>query len=312
MQIPSYPQVTFYIVEPDEATQRLDNYLTRKLKGVPSSCIYRIIRRGEVRINSGRVSAEYRIRAGDKVRVPPIRMSAEPPPKTLTNQAKAQLSASLIAESGDYLILNKPSGLAVHGGSGVSHGLIEQWRLLRPDAVALELVHRLDKDTSGLLILAQKRSALRTLQAAWNTGTVQKHYLALLQGDWKGPATVSVPLRKHHTLSGERVIKADVEGKASTTYFEVIQRFKTVTLVRATLETGRMHQIRAHATYMGHPVAGDEKYGDRAFNQLLKQFGLHRLFLHAHQLTWSEAGWDWEAPLPPELLAVLDNLEKHT
>lgn len=295
-----------------QAGQRIDNFLITFLKGVPKSRVYRILRKGEVRVNRGRVKAEYRLQAGDQVRVPPVRVAereALPGPSPRLQQL---LEHSIVYEDEGLLVIDKPAGLAVHGGSGVSLGLIESLRATRPDHSFLELVHRLDRETSGCLLVAKKRSALRHLQDEMRSGRVEKVYQALVCGRWpKGMKLVNVPLRKNELKSGERIVKVDVEGKPSVTHFAVLQRFDRHTLMEATLETGRTHQIRVHSQFVDCPLAGDDKYGNDECNQQLKELGLKRMFLHAARLEFTAPSGKRirvEAPLPEELAAVLEKL----
>ncbi|PVX39869.1 ribosomal large subunit pseudouridine synthase C [Pasteurella langaaensis DSM 22999] len=270
-------------ISDDEAGQRIDNYLLAKLKGVPKSLIYRIVRKGEVRVNKGRIRPEYKLQAGDVVRVPPVRVSekAQAPVSTKLNKV-SQLENQIIFEDDCLLVLNKPSGIAVHGGSGLTFGVIEGLRALRPDARFLELVHRLDRDTSGILLVAKKRSALRNLHEQLRIKTVQKDYLALVRGQWQSRVkVVQAPLLKNELASGERIVKVSAEGKPSETRFSIEERYHNATLVKASPVTGRTHQIRVHTLHAGHPIAMDDKYGDKTFNQQMQTLGLNRLFLHA-------------------------------
>ena len=300
-------------VASEDADQRIDNFLMRHLKGVPRSRIYRILRRGEVRVNGRRAGPDYRICAGDKVRIPPVRTAASgaggPAP------VRPGLEAAILYEDHRYLVLDKPSGLAVHGGSGVSHGAIEALRALRPQARFLELAHRLDRETSGCLLVAKRRSALRAVHELLRSGGVEKRYLALVMGDWQGgPRRVDAPLRKNQLRGGERMVRVDPTGKTAQTRFRPLTAYGQATLMEADLGTGRTHQIRVHAAHCGHPIAGDDKYGDEAFNRTMRSLGLRRLFLHAHSLAFTEPDTGREihvsAPLAPDLRAVLDTLEK--
>jgi 23S rRNA pseudouridine955/2504/2580 synthase len=307
----SHPKVRQVMVSSEEAGQRIDNFLARYLKGVPKSHIYRILRRGEVRVNSGRIRAQYKVCAGDTVRIPPVRVSTSP-------KAQARpvpgLEARILFENSRCLVVNKPSGLAVHGGSGVSYGVIEAFRAARPDAPYLELAHRLDRETSGCLVLAKRRSFLRAFQAQLREGTVVKHYLALVAGAWQGgKQTVTAPLRKNLLRGGERMVTVDETGKAAVSVFSPVSTFADATLVDVELKTGRTHQIRVHGTHIGHPLAGDGKYGDENFNNEMKSHGLRRLFLHAHLLEFMDSAGDdtitVSAPLDDDLKAVIDRLE---
>lgn len=276
-------KVQILTVADDEAGQRIDNYLRTRLKGVPKSLLYRILRKGEVRVNKKRIKPEYKLQAGDEVRVPPIRVSEkEEAPVSAKLTRVAVLADCILYEDDGLIVLNKPSGTAVHGGSGLSFGVIEGLRALRPEARFLELVHRLDRDTSGILLVAKKRSVLRDLHEQLRVKTVQKDYLALVRGQWqKHCKVVQAPLMKNVLQSGERIVRVSAEGKPSETRFEVVERFEQATLVKASPVTGRTHQIRVHTLHAGHPIAFDDKYGDRDFDAQVAASGLNRLFLHA-------------------------------
>lgn len=276
--------VKMLTISEDEAGQRIDNYLLAKLKGVPKSLIYRIVRKGEVRVNKGRIKPEYKLQAGDEVRIPPVRV-AEKEQVSLSGKLNsvAQLEQCIVFEDDYLLILNKPSGMAVHGGSGLNFGVIEALRALRPQARFLELVHRLDRDTSGILLVAKKRSALRNLHEQLRDKTVQKNYLALVRGQWQSRIKViQAPLNKNELASGERIVRVSEQGKPSETRFAVEERYGDfATLIKASPITGRTHQIRVHSRHAGHPIALDDKYGDKEFNKKMTALGLNRLFLHA-------------------------------
>jgi 23S rRNA pseudouridine955/2504/2580 synthase len=294
--------------------QRVDNFLLRELKGVPRTLIYRLLRTGEVRVNKGRAKPAQRLSAGDLVRIPPVRTAVREPGEVPRAQIE-KLEKTIVYEDKLMLVVGKPSGLAVHGGSGVSFGVIEAMRAARPQAKELELVHRLDRDTSGCLMLAKRRSALRRLQELQRENRVEKRYLALVAGkSRRDRLTVDAPLRKNLLQGGERVVRVDPAGKPSRTRFRVLERFADSMLVEATLDTGRTHQIRVHAAHLGHPLLGDDKYGDAELNQRYKALGLRRLFLHAWQLVipWGEPERPLkvEAPLPEELEAVLRRLRQ--
>ncbi len=279
--------VRFQTISADQAGQRIDNYLLSQLKGVPKSMIYRIIRKGEVRVNKGRVKAEYKLQADDVVRIPPVKVSAkEQAPISHKLHQVAQLEQQILFEDEVLLVLNKPSGMAVHGGSGLSFGVIEALRSLRSDARFLELVHRLDRDTSGILLVAKKRSALRHLHEQLRNKTIQKEYLALVRGQWQSHCKViNAPLNKNELASGERIVRVRKQGKPSETRFSVEERYgQEATLIKAMPVTGRTHQIRVHTQYAGHPIALDSKYGDQTFDQKMQTFGLNRLFLHAYAI----------------------------
>jgi 23S rRNA pseudouridine955/2504/2580 synthase len=291
----------------DEASgQRVDNFLLRTLKGVPRSHVYRIVRSGEVRVNGGRVDATYRLRPGDQVRIPPVRVAER---SLDARPAAPPREFAIVHEDDALVVIDKPSGVAVHGGSGVSHGVIERLRAARPGARMLELAHRLDRETSGLLVVAKKRSALAALHALWRDGAVRKEYLAMVKGRLaRDRQTVRVALRKYLTPEGERRVSVDREaGRAAATIVERIDGDDTMTLVRAILETGRTHQIRVHLAHLGHPLLGDDKYGDFDLNKRLAKSGLGRMFLHAHRLRFAHPltgeTLDLVAPLPPELAA---------
>jgi 23S rRNA pseudouridine955/2504/2580 synthase len=308
------PSVAFYEVTPDDAGQRIDNFLMRHLKGAPKSLVYRILRKGEVRVNKGRVKAVYRLQAGDLVRIPPVRLDQSVPAPP-SEKLKARLDDTILYEDERIIVINKPSGMAVHGGSGISAGVIEALRAVRSDASRLELVHRLDRDTSGCLLISKKPAVLRILHELIRENRVDKRYLALLAGSWrKGTKRVDVPLLKNTLQGGERVVRVDPEGKPSETRFRRLQRYVDTTLVEVELITGRTHQIRVHSAWLGSPVLGDTKYGDEAANRQLREQGLKRLFLHAHQIRfrWPGEKQDMviEAPLPEALQTVLSKLKK--
>ena len=288
--------------------QRVDNFLLRELKGVPKSRIYNLLRRGEVRVNKGRVKAEYRLCVGDMVRIPPVRVADEGVTPTVSDALSDRLAAAILFEDEGLIVIDKPSGLAVHGGSGVSLGLIEALRVMRPQAKFLELVHRLDRDTSGCIMVAKKRSALLTLHEALRGDGVDKRYLALAAGKWpRHRDSVEAPLKKNTLSSGERVVRVSTEGKSAQTRFAVLESFPIATLIEASPITGRTHQIRVHAQYAGHPLAGDDKYGENATNAHFRELGLRRLFLHAHTLTfeWQGRRLQLRAELPAELQSFL-------
>ena len=309
---PSPTQVRLVTVASDEAGQRIDNFLARHLKGVPPSHVYRILRRGEVRVNSGRIRPQYKVKAGDKVRIPPVHVL---PHAASTTAGKRLLAIEnhILHENSHLLVVDKPAGMAVHGGSGVSHGIIEALRAVRPDAPFLELAHRLDRGTSGCLLIAKRRSALRELHEQLRAGTMNKRYLALAMGPWRGSArTVRAALRKNQLQGGERIVRVDASGKEALTRFQPLSHHGPGILVEVELRTGRTHQIRVHAAHIGHPLAGDDKYGDADFNRLMKQFGLRRLFLHAHRIEFTEPSGERvitvTAPLCQDLQQVLDRL----
>ncbi len=301
-------------VDENCAGQRIDNFLARLLKGVPKSHVYRILRSGEVRLNGKRVGPDARLAAGDTVRVPPIRI-ATPPRRAHPSPA---LAVPIVHEDDDFLAVNKPAGLAVHGGSGIAHGLIESLRAARPQARFLELVHRLDRDTSGLLLIAKRRTALTGLHRMLRDGEIDKRYVVLVRGRWRdAKRTVRLPLHKFSTPSGERRVRVDAQtGREAATTFRRLQVWRDheppLALLEAELLTGRTHQIRVHLTQLGFPLAGDDKYGDFAWNKTLAREGLKRMFLHAQQLSFAHPASgtpvSLHAELPRELAGYLVTL----
>ena len=299
-------------IDAEHAGRRLDQFLLKLFGSVPRSRIYRLVRKGEVRVNGHRADPAQRLAEHDKVRVPPVRLEPEGAPGRVSRPLLEQLCRAIIVEDDRLLVIDKPSGIAVHGGSGVSFGVIEVLRALRP-ADTLELVHRLDRDTSGCLLVARKASALRVLHALLRAGQFEKSYLALVKGHWQhGRTRIDVPLRTDFRVGGERTVKAHPSGKASVSDFRPLQFFgKRATLMEVRLHTGRTHQIRVHAAHAGHALAGDEKYGDPQFNSELAALGLERMFLHAHSVgfEWPQGGaFSASAPLPVDLSAVVDRL----
>lgn len=293
--------------------QRLDNFLMSRLKGLPKSRLYRIIRKGELRINKKRVKPDYRLQEGDIIRIPPLRL-APPATKNILNEKLAVLlEKAIIFEDKHFLALNKPSGIAVHGGSGIHLGIIEALRLLRPQLKFLELVHRLDCDTSGCLLVAKKSSVLKELHELLRSGEIKKTYIALVSGHWpKSLLKVDAPLYKNQLQSGERIVRVQTEGKNSLTEFSVQHYYAEATLVAAMPITGRTHQIRVHAQFAKHPIIGDEKYGDKEINKKMRQLGCKRLFLHASQLEFTlqsiEETIKLNAQLPEDLSQFLKRL----
>ena len=311
-QVP--PQVQLVTISDEEAGQRIDNFLLRICKGVPKSHIYRVLRSGEVRVNKGRIDQTYRLLEGDVVRIPPVRL-AEKAVKVVPGA-----EFRILLEDSHMLVIDKPSGVAVHGGSGVSYGVIEQLRASRPDAKFLELVHRLDRDTSGILLLAKKRSALTNLHEQIREGLLDKRYYVLVHGDWQNARQhIRLALHKYNAPDGERRVRVQADGMASHTIFNLVQKYQDYALLEAELKTGRTHQIRVHLSSSGFAIAGDDKYGDFALNRaLLKSDGsraaLKRMFLHAHQITFThpESGQQVKlnATLPQECKQFLNSLEK--
>lgn len=299
-------------IENDFIGQRIDNFLLARLRKVPKSVIYRILRKGEVRVNKKRIKPEYRLQLADQVRIPPITVATAAEPVSVKLTQVQTLEQHILYEDNDLIVLNKPSGLAVHGGSGLQFGAIEALRALRPQAKMLELVHRLDRDTSGCLLIAKKRSVLTHLHQQLRDKTVEKKYWALVAGDWDNTVRkVTGPLRKNTLQSGERVVRVDrTEGKASETRFKILQRYQEGTLVEAFPVTGRTHQIRVHTQCEGHPIACDEKYGDDAFSAKMRQLGLNRLFLHAKTLAFTHPQKETRVVIEAPLDKVLENALK--
>lgn len=299
-------------VDSEQAGQRIDNFLRRELPGVPKGRLYRMLRRGEVRVNGGRVKAEYKLEPGDEVRIPPARIStggATPPARMI-----ALINERVVYEDKQLLVIDKPSGLAVHGGSGISHGIVELVRAARPELRDLSLVHRLDRETSGCLVLAKRRSALRRLHAMFREGQVEKNYLALVAGDWQiGEQVLDAPLLVTHRKGGERHVIVDADGKSAETRVRLSHRYRGYSLLKCEPQTGRTHQIRVHLAAAGFPLAGDERYGDEAVNRDAGRLGLKRLFLHAQSIAFAgDEGNDlhFTAPLADDLQAFLVALEK--
>lgn len=294
--------------------QRLDNFLLRELKGAPRSLIYRLLRSGQVRVNGGRAKPEQRLQSGDVVRIPPLRLGALPTDNLpLPAPQLERVRDAVIYEDAELLVLNKPSGLAVHKGSGLAYGIIELLRHLRPHEPFLELAHRLDRQTSGCLVLARTPNALRQIQQGLRSGQVEKRYLALVRGQWQhGVYVVQQALRRNMLRGGERMVEAVADGKPAVTTFRPVHLHPQASLLEAQIATGRTHQIRVHAAHVGHALAGDEKYGDHGFNRWLAQHcGLRRLFLHAHSVQLALGGREIavSAPLDAELKAVLQRVQ---
>ncbi len=308
-------EVKFVDIDADMEGQRVDNFLRNQLKQLPKSMVYRILRKGEVRVNKKRVKAEYKLAPGDIVRVPPVTIEVKADetaaPSTKLNKV-AELENCILHEDDHILVLNKPSGTAVHGGSGLKFGAIEALRALRPQARFLELVHRIDRDTSGILLVAKKRSALRHLQAQFREKTVQKYYFALVMGQWKNNCkVVNAPLLKNEVNS---IVRVNPNGKPSETRFKILEKFEQATLIQASPITGRTHQIRVHTQYAGHPIAWDERYGDRRFDAYTAQFGIDRLFLHAANIRFvhpaTEEKMEINAPLEAKLERALAKMRE--
>ncbi len=307
-------KVEYITITSVAADQRIDNFLITRLKGVPKAHIYKMLRKGEVRVNKKRIKQTYRLQEGDQVRIPPLRWEDENTIPAPSKQLTTFLATRILYEDNNLIIINKPAGISVHGGSGIKLGIVEALRAMYPKLDQLELVHRLDRDTSGCLIIAKKRSILRELHELLREGQVKKIYHTLTKGHWKQSALrVEASLRKNQLSSGERMVRVHDEGKPSITLFKPLVCYKYSTLMEALLETGRTHQIRVHAQFRGHQVAGDEKYGDKEFNKQMQQVGLNRLFLHAYfiEFTLPSSGQHIQitAPLDDDLQACLKALE---
>jgi len=307
--------VQHFEVSEDEAGQRLDNYVHKHLGEVPRSKVYRVIRKGEVRVNGHRAGPDTRLQAHDKIRIPPVRMRSPEEIGRPSSELQETIRKAIVYEDARLLVIDKPSGIAVHGGSGVSFGVIEALRASRPDE-RLELAHRLDRETSGCLIVARSTATLRIVHALLreeNT-TFEKRYLTLLKGPWDlGKKRIDAPLRTDTRVGGERTVRVDASGKPSLSEFRPVQFFgRRATLMEVNLLTGRTHQIRVHAQHAGHPVAGDEKYGDETFNEEMRTLGLSRMFLHASSVSfeWPNGGGQFSVntPLPPELAKIVDKI----
>jgi 23S rRNA pseudouridine955/2504/2580 synthase len=295
--------------------QRIDNFLMRVLKTIPKSHVYRVLRKGEVRVNGKRAKPETRLALGDRVRIPPLRIDDKPVQAKPSTSLQEFIEASILHEDKDLLIVNKPAGVAVHGGSGLAFGVIEALRAARPELPELELVHRLDRDTSGVLLIAKRRAALRELHAALRQREMTKRYLALVTGRWElGKKRIELPLLTNQKQGGERMVRVHADGQSALSTFVPQQHFgKLATLMAIEIGTGRTHQIRVHAAYAGHPVAGDEKYGNKEGSEALRAYGLRRMFLHAHSLEFARPGtgekFSITAPLSDELNAVLASVQ---
>jgi len=303
-----HSQVRKVSIDEDQAGQRIDNFLRKELPGLPKSRVYRILRKGEVRVNGGRVRAEYKLRPGDEVRVPPARVrTAGPEPAA---GAVRQIADRILFEDKSVLVIDKPSGIAVHGGSGISHGVIEMLRAARPELRDLSLVHRLDKDTSGCLVLAKRRSMLRTLHQKFRDGVVEKNYLALANGDWQfGDYTIDAPLLVTHRKGGERHVIVRKDGKPAKTRVRLSRTYGKFSLLQCQPMSGRTHQIRVHLQSLEHPIAGDDRYGDSGINALAAKYGLKRLFLHAQSISFPDEHGNelhFTSPLADDLQRFLD------
>ncbi|MGZ4958852.1 MAG: 23S rRNA pseudouridine(955/2504/2580) synthase RluC [Methylomonas sp.] len=306
------PQVQWLEITDANAQQRLDNFLITTLKGVPKTRIYRMVRKGEVRVNKGRVDVSYKLALGDIVRIPPVRVAEKNHEIIVQPTLKYSLENHILYEDDGFIVLNKPSGFAVHGGSGVNSGIIEALRQLRPQQKFLELVHRLDKETSGCLLIAKKRSVLKVLHELFRGDGIQKTYLALLAGQFaRKKQLVDVPLLKNVAQGGERMVKVSQAGKSAETLFTRLKQYQDATLVHAAPKTGRTHQIRVHAAWLCHPIIGDDRYGETEVNKNFKKRGYKRLFLHAEQLQFvhpvTGTALHFIAPLPEDLQDLLNH-----
>lgn len=306
-------KVQFVEIGPDNDGQRIDNFLLSKLRGVPKSRIYKILRSGEVRVNKGRVKPSTRLAVNDIVRIPPVRL-AEREAGSIPDALIDLINNSVIFENNNLIIINKPAGLAVHAGSNIKFGVIDVLRADRFKDAFIELAHRLDRETSGCLILAKSRDVLIQMNALMNSDRgVCKQYLALTQGNWpNGENRIEAPLSKNEVKGGERVVTVNDQGKPAISLFTPTEQFRECSLVEIRLLTGRTHQIRVHAQFTGHPVAGDTKYGNKVFNKRMKQNGLKRMFLHARTLEFELNGHiKVTAPLDDNLQKVINTLRKH-
>lgn len=304
--------VRFVTIGENASGQRLDNFLIRELKGVPRTRLYRAMRKGEVRVNKGRVRADYRLVIGDTVRIPPLQIPSPSQPSSVPRRQLEQLLQKIVYEDDHLLVVNKPSGLAVHGGSGLSFGLIECLRQLRSDASYLELVHRLDRDTSGLILIAKRAVILRELHRQLREKHIDKCYLALVAGKWpRAVRVIDAPLQKNFLQSGERMVRVSQEGKRAITEFSIAERLPGATLLEVRPITGRTHQIRVHAQHAGFPLLGDVKYSNEHTEDMAKQIGLKRLFLHAASLRFSleeQGELNLQAPLDNVLENILEKI----
>ncbi len=304
-------------IDQQNAGQRIDNFLLSRLKGVPRSRIYRILRKGEVRVNKGRIKPTYRLKAGDIVRIPPVRRSEQNVPQDISPGLRQLLLDAILFEDDNLLILDKPSGLAVHGGSGIKSGLIESIRTIKPAWATLELAHRIDRETSGCLILAKQRTTLNALHDLFREGQVNKGYLTLVAGIWDSDNNmIDAPLDRNNRADGERSVRVSEQGKRAVSHFKLLTNYRrhfSCSMLEVRIDTGRTHQIRVHSAHVGYPVLGDDRYGDRESNRVLRKMGLKRLFLHAHELEFQLPGSNEaihvHAPVPADLKQLLDKLE---
>ncbi len=285
----------------EELGQRIDNFLVKILKGLPKSRIYRAIRKGEVRVNGGRIKAEYKLELGDEVRIPPLRVAEQQQRLQPSVQLKDDLEARIVYEDDDMIAINKPYGLPVHGGTKANSGVVEWLRMLRPKVKRLELVHRLDKDTSGVLLLAKKRASLLALQQQFSDRAVNKEYVAIVVGQpGFDKQLVDVSLLRLQNDAGARKVVVSKQGKSALTEFRVLKRGKHIAMLRARIMTGRMHQIRVHSQHLGLPIIGDQRYGDWQVNRLCERLGAKRMFLHARLLGISHNGVEHRFEVEPD------------
>ncbi|MGE3920402.1 MAG: RluA family pseudouridine synthase [Gammaproteobacteria bacterium] len=306
--------VQYISISEHNAEQRIDNFLFNFLKNVPKTHIYRLLRTGQIRVNKKRVKAPYKLQIDDVIRIPPLEISDDKPAYQPATSTRIMLLNTIIYEDENLLIINKPAGMPVHAGSTLQGGVIEAFRVIKPELKFLELAHRIDRDTSGCLIIAKKRSILKELHELFREGQIKKMYEACVLGKWPSDKKiVNLSLHKNHLASGDRKVVVSDSGKSSLTYFKPIQYFEVATLVEARIATGRTHQIRVHAASVGHPIAGDDKYGDFAFNRYMKERGCKRLFLHAKQVTFYLKSIDKKisvsSALPDDLAFVLAKLK---
>lgn len=308
-------KVSYVVVSDEEDGQRIDNFLLNKFKGMPRTRVYRLLRKGEVRVNKKRIEPSYRLQPGDNIRLPPVHLPDKGVPVAPSQQTEVLLANRILFEDEHLLIINKPSGMSVHAGSTVRVGVIEALKHMYPKLPNLELAHRLDSETSGVLILAKKKRILRELHALLREGQITKIYWALTQGKWKrSELHVDLPLHKNYRDGGKHVVEVSRAGKESQTIFKVLKEYQDASLVEARLLTGRTHQIRVHAAHQQHPIAGDDRYGDAEFNKLARQRGLKRMFLHARSIDFTLPSLKQritvEAPLDSELEQGLKGFER--
>lgn len=307
--------VKYYTISADEEGQRIDNFLLNKLKGVPKSRIYRILRKGEVRVNKKRIDPSYKLEADDQIRIPPMFLEEQAVKAAPSQSTRQLLTDRILYEDDNFMIINKPSGMSVHAGSTVRVGVVEALRHHYPKLVNLELAHRLDSETSGCLVLAKKKKILREVHGLLREGKVSKIYWALTMGKWKkSERVVDLPLHKDYRDGGKHVVEVQRGGKSALTVFSTVKTFSDAELMEVKLYTGRTHQIRVHAAHQGHPIAMDDRYGDEEFNKLAKKRGLKRMFLHAHSIEFTLPSLNQHikvvAPLDPDLEAGIRGFEK--